>query len=195
MKHQQGNDNKQLSRKSKAVPEYSLSCCFPASLQLLSQGATLLASCTLDRRRGTFYSLASISDSSPLPLLIHPQATIRTTFCPQPGSQQHQRAEPEGTEPEHTQRLEGTQPHPGCLSVPGSSEWTEIREQAPVSFFGARTPLPFTPSFSGCALAQATVLARAPVLPQGTVGQEPSPISVHAAFTTDPPLNGRLISD
>lgn len=162
MKHQQGNDNKQLSRKSKAVPEYSLSCCFPASLQLLSQGAALLASCTLDRRRGTFYSLASISDSSPLPLLIHPQATIRTTFCPQPGSQQHQRAEPEGTEPEHTQWLEGTQPHPGCLSVPGSSEWTEIREQAPVSFFGARTPPAFHPllfwlcSSSGYSASQGT---------------------------------------
>lgn len=146
MKHQQGNNNKQLSRKSKAVPAYSLSCRFPASLQLWSQGAVLLASWTLDRRRGTFYLLAQISDSSPLPLLIHPQATIRTTFCPPPGSQQHQRTEPKGSQSTH-QRLVGTQPHPGCLSVPGSSDWAEIWEQAPLSFLLQEPPCLSPPPF------------------------------------------------
>lgn len=184
MKHQQGNDNKQLSRKSKAVPEYSLSCRFPASLQLLSQGAALLVSWTLDRRRGTFYSLASISDSSPLPLLVHPQATIRTTFCPQPGSQQHQRAEPKGREPEHTPAARGVARLPFCAW----EQWVD-RDMGTSSslLLCCENPLSFHPLLFWLSLSQATVLARTPVLPQGTIGQEPSPISFHAAFTTDPP--------
>ena len=188
MKHQKSINNEQPSRKSKAAPAYSLSRRFPASLQLLSEGAALPASCTLDWRRGAFYLLTLISDSSLfcLPLSIHPQATtfsVKNTFCPQPGNQHPEGMEPRGrgeSQSRH-QGLMGAQSHPGCLSVPRSSEWAEVWGQAPVSLWHAP---PSTPSFPGCALTRVMLLARAPFLPQGAGGPEPSPIFFHAPFAT-----------
>lgn len=106
MKHQQGINNEQLSRKSKVVPAYSLRRCFPVSLQLLSEGAALTVSWTQDWRRWAFYLLALISDSSHLlsPTLDPPPGhhlLVKNTFCPQPGNEQ-----PQGTEGAKRERRE-----------------------------------------------------------------------------------------